>query len=890
MATVGQGSIFYVPFGLKNLKGTMEVTRDTTQPEKLGYCKTPIFAHETYPVTCTLNPTDQPADDKAKLAAVVAPEIKFRRDGKMRIVGKYTSAEYGKVYYTTGPLRAKYGDTVIAEETGKPSTDKEDEPLRDPEDKDIILKYQDESYQKQFRKIVRWDFGDGTQIEGYSATHYYKVPGRYKISCTFYDIDRKGVDNAYSITVIVKQVIPTMLEFDTAFDESVAFKPEIHCSAIEHIARIHASLSNNVKNNVDIIAKRIYEPDEEENPSWDDVKDLPFPHLRKYYSFLASTKEYYNDTERLWDERISPVNKYTPEYDAIYGKFLLEKGEIVFDSYYVNPYKTAQSIGSLTIIDPACDITQENTEKTIPCTVKPVSTIGEIPEGYIYAGKKGYVDVYYRNDFLSDKNVVSFFYDVENIALESAIESAPNFLNMMPLGIKFAIVENNKEDIDFSLTLNGFVTSFEGVDKLVQLSLLKDYDFSAILVPYIKKSVINYYIHEQTEDPLLMEQEKLILSEYSVEDYFQGNYYIPKDFIFSNEYLQLLYGPDNDSLIESVPYEGADYLRAFKIICKTIFDARFAINDKTIILNHEVFDLDKVVVPTEQTYSQDIDKLIEVYMPHPVFEHADNLKGVLHNTFKTNNLLNYILTKGQNFFDDHVNVKSSYVTDMLQTLEMMGQDISDYSVTNFEGVNEVKDLTRILTMNHSELMGNYIDEPFDIKVKGDIKGKHIGERILVDDILYTLTENKFEGDKRFSKGKVTKIERIENKKKVTYNTVEPVAIVIVDDYSGESRIASFADITPREIKNGEAIYCIEDYDDSWGWNLLLPSNWAEEDKAKIINSYYSFYLLVPPTKKERVGNFLDETTITEEITDPNKWIDEDGITFRALQKVIHSKI
>lgn len=862
MRSVGQGSIFNVPFGLLNINGPMQVNR---VGNKIGYCTSPIFAHETYPITCTFNKKNQSEEDKKALADLIYTDTYYRdEDGKKVDLPGGGSAEFGNTYYTTGALRKKYE------------------------------KWQDTSYTSQFRKIVRWDFGDGTQIEGYEATHCYKIPGKYRISCTFYDIDRKGIDNAYSITVIVKQVIPSMLQFDFNIGDSIAFKPEVHCSAVEQIARINASLSNNVKNEVDIIAKRIYEAGEKENPTWDEVKDLPFPHLRKYYSFLTNKKEYYNNTERLWDEKIVPTNRYTPEYDDIYGKFLVKNGEIVFDSYYVNPYKATQNLSTLDIIDPNSDITLSDEdgkpiEKYISYSIKPVSTLSEIPNGYIFAGKKGIVDIYYKNDFLSDKNVVSFFFDVDNIALESDIQSAPNYLNMMPLGIEFAIVKNNIEDIDFALTLNGFVTSFEEVDKLVQLSLLKNYDFTALLIPYIKKSVLNYYIHEQTEEPLLHENKKLIFSEYNVEDYFIGNYYIPKDFIFSNAYLQLLYGDDNDSLIESVPYENADYVRAFKILCNKILNAKFTINNKSININHNIYDLDEVIIPTEKKYHQDIDKLIDVYTPHPVFDDANNLKGILSNLFKTGDMLNYVLTKGKNFFDDHVNIKSSYVEDFLQTLTMMGQDISEYATTNFDGVNEIKDLTRILTMNHSELIGSNIDEAYDIKITSASKGKHVGERIYVDDILYVLTENKFEGDKRFAQGKITKIERIEDKKKVTYNTVEPVAIIIVDDYSGQSRIASFAGIEPRKTENGEGVYCIADYDESWGWNLLLPENWQEADKGKIINSYYSFYLLIPPMKKERIGNFLDESTITDEITDPKNWDDEDGITFRQLQKVIHSK-
>jgi len=59
-----------------------------------------------------------------------------------------------------------------------------------------------------------WDFGDGTKKEGYSAEHNYKKPGRYKITCTFFDINRKAWVNDYCIYVVVKEVLPTILRFD----------------------------------------------------------------------------------------------------------------------------------------------------------------------------------------------------------------------------------------------------------------------------------------------------------------------------------------------------------------------------------------------------------------------------------------------------------------------------------------------------------------------------------------------------------------------------------------------------------------------------------------------------------------------------------------------------
>ena len=61
--------------------------------------------------------------------------------------------------------------------------------------------------------MVLWDFGDGHKEEGYSVEHTYSKPGRYKIRCTFYDINRCAWKNTYFLTVVVKEVIPTKLAF-----------------------------------------------------------------------------------------------------------------------------------------------------------------------------------------------------------------------------------------------------------------------------------------------------------------------------------------------------------------------------------------------------------------------------------------------------------------------------------------------------------------------------------------------------------------------------------------------------------------------------------------------------------------------------------------------------
>jgi PKD repeat protein len=99
---------------------------------------------------------------------------------------------------------------------------------------DMTTIYHGKYYQKKFRRQVLWDFGDGTKIEGYTAEHSYKKPGRYKVTCTFFDINRQAWVNDYCIYVVVKEVLPTAISFYQPRQE----KQDIFCSKIERIATL----------------------------------------------------------------------------------------------------------------------------------------------------------------------------------------------------------------------------------------------------------------------------------------------------------------------------------------------------------------------------------------------------------------------------------------------------------------------------------------------------------------------------------------------------------------------------------------------------------------------------------------------------------------------------
>ena len=765
-----------VPFGILNIKGLMKFNSDYVIEQ-------PIFAHSTYPITTTLDPS-------------------YAKD-------------YGNLSFKDkNPLEGK-------------------------------------SYQKLYRKSVRWNFGDGTEVDGYSATHSYDIPGKYTVTCTFFDINRQGIQNEYSLQVIVKQVIPTVL----IFDKTQSQKESIKCSEIAKLARIEVLLSNNVKDNVDLIAKLEKQDDTEgkDVDDWDDIKDLAFPHLRKYQTFLDRTVEYYYNSQSVYKEFFNPVKKYTPDYENLYGYFAVEGDNIVFRCYRIQPYASKATMPAIQINNPNTSILGKETFTTYP--VIDVSTEDELPKEAKYVGKRAFVDIFYRSDFLAKKDVVFFSFDIDNINVSNSIEASTNFLNIAPLGLHFSVVANNFANVNFSVTLNGFLTSYEPIDKLVQLSFAKNYVLNTLLIPYFR-------------------------SEW-------GDYYIPKDFNFNQYAVTVQTNAGNDSIIglgdETIPF-----VRTISITGKNKLKATVSYNGNgksgTITFDYDIKDLDEVVIPTEKYYNQDVKKLIDTYTPHELFQHTPLLKKTLVDVFENKRLLDYILTKSVNFFDDNVNTKTNYVNNLLSTLHMMGHDAFEYDQTTFEGVNELRDLCRILSMNHSELVGNLIDESYDIKYSESYKGKHIGDEVFVTDEIYVIPENELTGKKRHQKGKIAKIRRNGELLQLKESTL----LVVRDLYTNETKMVNFSDLTPDRKEGGFNIFQLKNYKPTWGWGLLLPDK--EDKDGKILQSYYGFYLLISPDHIVRVGNFLEENTITSETETKSTWEESDGKTFDKLQKVIYSAL
>ena len=95
--------------------------------------------------------------------------------------------------------------------------------------------------------------------------------------------------NDYSINVIVKEVLPTVLRFDKSCTKSV-----IPCSKVERIARIEALNSNTVDEKLNVIVERLFTKEQhnsdfvEISKKYDNINDKRFGFVDKYWTLLEN--------------------------------------------------------------------------------------------------------------------------------------------------------------------------------------------------------------------------------------------------------------------------------------------------------------------------------------------------------------------------------------------------------------------------------------------------------------------------------------------------------------------------------------------------------------------------------------------------------------------------
>jgi hypothetical protein len=94
----------------------------------------------------------------------------------------------------------------------------------------------------------------------------------------------------------------------------------------------------------------------------------------------------------------------------------------------------------------------------------------------------------------------------------------------------------------------------------------------------------------------------------------------------------------------------------------------------------------------------------------------ENVRGMFKSVL-SNHYLDELLTVSSNFLDDTANIKRCFLSNLISTLEMMGEDVTQWEKGAFEGINDLKKFVRLLSMNHTELVGHVVKDEYDIRVR-----------------------------------------------------------------------------------------------------------------------------------------------------------------------------
>lgn len=909
-------------FGILNIKGLMDTDNKVVGDiEDYGEVRLPLFSHQTYKIKTTFNKNLQYSDTLVQTV---------NEQGFQVLTPKKTT-HYGNLHFA-----------------------------------DSSNSYQGKYYQKKFRRQVLWDFGDGTKIQGYSAEHSYKKPGRYKITCTFFDINRQAWVNNYCIYVVVKEVIPTELRFVT--DKTVS---QIKCSKIQKITQVEALLSNTINKDLEVNVKRIFTEEQYKNQNiqishkFDMLPSVPFRFMDRSWLFLQNTEVLYYNSDKVYMNSIKPSDVFHPQYQDLYGRFFYNEitKDIDFSFYQVIPFKNIDDkLKTIRMIDPNSRIISQKdgeiSESWKEYTITQVYVMDALPEGCVYVGKRGFFDIFYKNDFVSNyENVISIFYDIETENITGELQSAPNYLNINPLGLNVQITHNEINSVKLGISLDGFLRQVQQDDDFINPrvqntyidphlynSLIKNTDMDVYVFPYIP---YESELRIQVGDQVFVQGESNGFTPYN------DAYYVPKDVILRIKDSRTLHsGRGNSSFINTgiqisengdiidfgqgnVMQSVYNWLYRIPIILRDYIDISFIItvlingqslDYKPAIKRLQLLDTSKIEIPKEIQYKEDINRLLDVYMGHPMFAETQNLRDMFK-AFLGNNLLNYIMTKSKNFLDDTANVKTCYLSNLISTLKMLGEDVTEYEKSAFQGINDLKNFVRLLSINHADLVGHVIIDDLDINIKGDTKGKNVGSDISINDTLYlNNSENsqflgRIIGLKRH--GSSTRSKLLLESNDLTKNGLE---LIIHDRYTNQTRIVSFMTMQKTRILNNKEILSdvtIGDYEESWGWNLLLPDRFVTAKKKQneyaaimasesyynystsrrqfiaseyermkqicreMVDGYYSFHLLDPRRQTKRVGNFIDDEYITERIQNLKSWQEVWGITHEILMKILY---
>lgn len=214
-----------------------------------------------------------------------------------------------------------------------------------------------------------------------------------------------------------------------------------------------------------------------------------------------------------------------------------------------------------------------------------------------------------------------------------------------------------------------------------------------------------------------------------------------------------------------------------------------------------------------------------------------------------------------NFTSNNADIYKSNIDALLSMNTMVGGTLDVYDTTSFNSPSKLKRLTDIVSINHSRLWGsrNQYNQNFNNILGADtsIYGVNLGNKL---DLLTTTLTSGIDGY-------IVALERFSNK---------------------FTKCSTFITLISTDVINPSlSTYALSSYNDTWGWNLLLPGVSGQD-----IANYYDFYEFVDTPENSHYNNVINfddpYTTIQYTNSSYNDWVKKGGIVEEMIDYILYT--
>lgn len=214
--------------------------------------------------------------------------------------------------------------------------------------------------------------------------------------------------------------------------------------------------------------------------------------------------------------------------------------------------------------------------------------------------------------------------------------------------------------------------------------------------------------------------------------------------------------------------------------------------------------------------------------------------------------------KIKNFVDNNAILDYSNVNQLISILKSLNLDDIKFTSYNLNYPAEIGRLINLLSIKHSKLFGsqNVFNEDFLSYgyLNSNFYAKNLGNEVSIN---YTVTAGQ--------------------------------DLISFEKFSGKyRRLNSYNPLSSSNISiSANNTYNLIDYNNSWGWGLILPDN----GYGSSIENYYLFYEYTPNingTITDSVINFTDpNTTLSYTTSSYSDWSEQNGIISNIISKELY---